>query len=331
MQVTDTLAFMHIRREREFLLFGLSPEKKSWRGVGLLALFYFGTLLFAAIVSPWIYKGVISWAEAAPNELNLYLADKDFPRYFDRLWWLSIILVLPWLLKRCGLLSWLSLGFGSFHRAWRSAIQWLGVGLAMLGVVAIVQHFAMGINLIMPLIPGDFIAVLLMGIMSGMIVGFVEETVFRGVVLRMFYTALSPITAVIVSALFFAAVHFKKIPDSLWIDNTVSLGSGFYVGFWVMLSVVLSFEFFKFINLFFVGLILNLLFLKTRLLLPCIGLHAGWVCFRAIYRKFVDTNSEASTFIWGSEAVIDGVFPTLIMILFVIVLGHSYGRETHRR
>ena len=322
---------MQIGRDREFILFGLSPGEKSWRGVSLLAVVLIGTLLIAALVSPWIYWGVLAWAEAAPNELNHYLADKDFPRYFDRLRWLSIILILPWLLKRCGLLSWNSLGYGSISREWRSTIQWFGMGLAMLALVAIVQNFTVGLNIRMPLISGAFMAVLLMGIMSGILVGVVEETVFRGAVFRMFYTAINPTLAVIVSALFFAAVHFKKIPDSLWMDNTVSLGSGFYLGFWVMLSVILSFEFFKFINLFLAGLILNLLFLKTRSLMPCIGLHAGWVCFRAVYRKYAETNGEAANIIWGSETVIDGIFPSVIMVLLVIALGCSYGRESNRR
>ncbi len=318
---------MHIGREREFLLFGLSPERKSWRGVGLLAGVLLGTLFIAAIISPWVYWGVVAWAKASPNELNLYLADKDFPRYFDRLRWLSVILLLPWLLKRCGLLSWSSLGYASNRREWRSAINWFGVGLATLAIVAIVQNFTVGLNIKLSLISGEFFAVLLMGLMSGLLVAFVEETVFRGVVLRMFYTAISPIIAVIVSALLFAALHFKKVPGSLWIDDTVSLGSGFYVGLWVLLSVITTFELFKFINLFFVGLILNILFLKTRSLLPCIGLHAGWVCFRAVYHKLVETNNEASPFIWGSETVIDGVFPTFIMGLFVVALGSRYFHE----
>ena len=321
---------MQLGREREFILFGLSPDDRSWRGVGLLAVVLLGTLVIAAIVSPWIYWGVLAWAKAAPNELNLYLAEKDFPRYFDRLRWLSVILFLPWLLKRCGLLSWTSLGYASSRSDWRSAMNWFGVGLAMLALTAVVQTFTVGLNIKLSLISGEFIAVLMIGLMSGLLVAFVEETVFRGVVFRMFYTAISPIAAVIVSALLFAVLHFKKIPGSVGIEDTVSLGSGFYVGFWVLLSVFMTFEIFKFINLFFVGLMLNFLFLKSRSLLPCIGLHAGWVFFRSVYRKFAETNNDAPVFIWGSETVIDGVFPTLIMGIFVLVLGYRYYHEAPR-
>ena len=146
----------------------------------------------------------------------------------------------------------------------------------------------------------------------------------------MFYTAINPIVSIIVSALLFAALHFKKTPGSIGIDDTVSLGSGFYVGFWVMLSVFSTFEIFKFINLFFAGIMLNFLFLKSRSLLPCIGLHAGWVCFRAVYRKTVETNNDAPVFIWGSETVIDGVFPVFIMGIFVLALGYRYYHESLR-
>ncbi len=321
---------MRKSREREFILFGLSPEERSWRGVGLLAVVLLGTLVIAAIVSPWIYWGVLAWAKAAPNELNLYLGEKDYPRYFDRLRWLSVILFLPWLLKRCGLFSWSSLGYASSRSEWRTTLNWFGVGLAMLALVGLVQVFTVGLNIKLSLISGEFIAVLMIGLMSGLLVAFVEETVFRGVVFRMFYTAINPIAAVIVSALLFAALHFKKVPGSIGIDDTVTLGSGFYVGFWVMLSVFTTFEVFKFINLFFAGLMLNFLFLKSRSLLPCIGLHAGWVFFRAVYRKFAETNNDAPEIIWGSETVIDGVFPTLIMGMFVLALGYRYYHETPR-
>jgi hypothetical protein len=63
---------------------------------------------------------------------------------------------------------------------------------------------------------------------------------------------------------------------------------------------------------------------------PCIGLHAGWVCFRAVYRKVAETNSDAPVLIWGSETVIDGIFPTFIMGLFVLALGYRYYHETSR-
>jgi len=321
---------MQFGREREFILFGLSSDDRSWRGVGMLAAVLIGTLLIAAIISPWVYWGVLAWSKAAPNELNLYLAEKDFPRYFDRLRWLSVILLLPLLLKRCGLLSWSSLGYASSRREWREAVNWFGVGLAMLAIVAAVQIFTVGLNLKLSLISGEFTAVLMIGLMSGLLVAFVEETIFRGVVLRMFYTAISPIAAVIVSALLFAALHFKKVPGSIGLDETVSLGSGFYVGIWVLFSVFTTFDIFKFINLFFAGLMLNFLFLKSRSLWPCIGLHAGWVCFRAVYRKVAETNSDAPVLIWGSETVIDGIFPTFIMGLFVLALGYRYYHETSR-
>lgn len=312
------------QREHQFLLFGLSYDNKSWRGVWMLAGMLIGTLLIAAIISPWIYWGVLAWAKVAPNELVLYLAEKDFPRYFDRLRWLSVILLLPWVLKHCGLLSWSSLGYSFSFREWRLAIKWFGIGLAMLIIVALIQVFTMGLNIQLSFSSGQFTDILMIGIISGLLVAFVEETVFRGVVFRMFYTALNPTIAVIISALFFAAIHFKKIPESMAMYDVISIGSGFYVGFWVLFSVFTTFEIFKFINLFFAGLMLNFLFLGSRSLWPCIGLHAGWVCFRSVYHKVAETNNDALVFIWGSEMVIDGVFPAFIMGVFVLAFGYRY-------
>ena len=306
---------MELSREREFLLFGISPEVRSWRGVWLLLGVFLGAMVFAALFSPPVYWAILAWAQAYPNDLNTYLADKDFPRYFDRLRWLPVIIAFPWLLKVCGLWSWQVLGLRGWPGWGRSMLSWFVVGIVLLGLAAAVQACAIGIE---PKgvwsLPG-FIQTVAISVMAGMVLALIEESVFRGLVLRIFYTAMRPLPAIAVAAFFFAIVHFKKIPAEIWSDETaVNWGSGFYIGFWTLLSVGTTFEWIKFLNLFLTGMVLCLLFIKTRSLWPCIGLHAGWVAFRQIYAKFIIVGESEFYWLWGSESMIDGLLPTLFLV-----------------
>ena len=41
-------------RDKRFVLFGLANDQVSWRGVGLLALVFFGSLVVAAVLMPFL-------------------------------------------------------------------------------------------------------------------------------------------------------------------------------------------------------------------------------------------------------------------------------------
>ncbi len=311
-------------RERKFLLFSLEENEYSWRGIWLLALVYLGAIIFAAVASPLVYWAMQSWAETAPNQLNTYLAGKDFPRYFDRLRWLPVILLLPWLLKCCDLFSFKNLGFGALRKSgiYGTALRWTFFGVGLLLLAAAGQGVALGTGYTTGLTPGDVLEILMIGALSGLLVGLIEEAVFRGLILRMFYTALKPIPAVFLSALFFASVHFKKIPNQIWDDESavITLGSGFYVGFWTLLSVVQTFEPARFLNLFLFGVVLCLLFLRTGSLWPCAGFHGGVVFTRAIYDKCFQTDDGNSSNFWGSGILLDGYFASILLALICLWL-----------
>ena len=305
---------MGLPREREFLLFGLGPENRSWRGVWLLLGVFFGAIAFAAITSPLVFWAIIEWANASPNELNTYLADKDFPRYFDRLRLLFVIIAFPWLLKVCGLFSWKALGMRGGSGWWRSLLLWLVIGVVLLGLAAAVQALTVGIVLKEAWSSFAFLQTALMAAVAAAIIALLEESVFRGLVLRLFYTAVIPLPAVLLAAFFFAIVHFKKIPEAIWgEDAVVSWSSGFYVGLWTLLSMGATFEWIKFLNLFLSGLVLCLLFIKNRSLWHCIGLHAGWVIFRQVYSELFIVGESDFSRLWGSAGIIDGLLPTLLL------------------
>ncbi len=309
---------VRVPRDGSFLLFDLEEKEYSWRGVWLLVLVYMGAIIFASIFGPLVYWAMQTWAESAPNQLNTYLADKDFLRYFDRLRWLPVILLLPWLLKRCRLFSLQKLGFGSIRKTaiGGPTLRWIAIGAGLILIAAVGQGMAMGLEIETALTALEAVQILLTAFASALLIGFIEEAVFRGMILRMFYTALKPIPSILLSSLFFASVHFKKIPEEIWNNDSamVTIGSGFYVGFWTLLSVVQTFELVRFLNLFLFGTILCLLFLRTGSLWPCAGFHGGVVFVRSLYDKWFNLGSQSSNSFWGSGVILDGYFATILLL-----------------
>ncbi len=319
---------MRVPRDRSFLLFGLEEKEYSWRGVWLLILVYVGAIIFASIFSPFVYWGIQFWADTAPNRLNTYLAEKDFPRYFDRLRWLPVILLLPWLLKRCRLFSFQKLGFESIRNPGMGGrtLRWIVFGAGLILIAAAGQGMVLGLDTEPELTALKALQILLATLASALLIGVIEEAVFRGMILRMFYTALKPIPAVILSSLFFASVHFKKIPQEVWNDDSaaVTMGSGFFVGFWTLFSVVQTFEFVRFLNLFLFGTILCLLFLRTGSLWPCVGFHGGVVFARSLYGKYFNLETGSTNPFWGSGILLDGYFASILLFLICIWLTRGW-------
>ena len=319
---------MRFHRDRQFLLFGLDEKGKSWRGVGLLALIYLGAMLFASFFAPVVYFSLQAWAERAPNALNTYLAAKDFPRYFDRVRWLPVLLFLPWLLKHCDLWSWTRLGYGRISGYWRPLLGWFLIGWALLMVVAGLQTLSYGLDIRSGLDSSDVLFSALGALVSALIVALLEETIFRGVVLRLVYSALETVPAILLSALFFAFVHFKKIPSPIWTDETpVNWLSGFVVGFWTLLSVVTTFDPYTFATTFLAGVSLSIVFLWKGSLWPCVGLHPGWVGFRLFYRDVFELDPGRADILLGTTAIVDGLFTIGLLALFTCGLMSFWSRE----
>ena len=160
----------------------------------------------------------------------------------------------------------------------------------------------------------NILGVLGKGLCAGFVVALVEEAVFRGIVLRIFYTALSPFYAVFLSSLFFAFVHFKQLPHEIASpEGSVTVSSGFLAAFWTVFSIIHTFDVIPFLNLTLVGMVLGLLFLRSHSLWPCVGLHGGWVAFIAVYDKLVVSQSGAVQSFFGSSRMLDGLLSAVLL------------------
>ena len=306
---------MKFKRDNNWMLFGKNSHEFTWKGVKYLLWVYFASLLFAAVVTGPVFT-LFKWVAAETNwKLFVYLVDgRSFDDFFDRLRMIPIVAGLPWLLVACGLFSFANLGV-KFNREQlvRFAI-WFGVGVVILTVV-IAAQFAFGnVGMRQNATLYRWSTVLLAATASGVAVALVEEIVFRGLVFRIFYTAVRPITAIVLSSLFFAYVHFK-VPDVAAgvLEHSSEWWMGLYTAFWMLFGITVNFSWMAFLNLFVFGVLLCLIFLRTRSLLACMGLHAGVVWLRLSYIKLFDVSGHPMQRLLGSGKVIDGLFPLIVL------------------
>ncbi|MEX0331716.1 MAG: lysostaphin resistance A-like protein [Puniceicoccaceae bacterium] len=318
---------MGLRREPGFILFGEGIEHYSWRGAKWFLLTYFGAFLAAAVLAPVIYFWIQGMQTPAdPEALVAYLQSKPISKYVDRVRLLFAAIALVWLIRACGM--WGRFGYYWGGSGLKSLAGYFLVGVGSLFSVVLLQSFFMDPVLKEPFAYRRALEVVLAALAGGLVIGWLEEAIFRGMVLRMFYTAVKPLPAILLSAAIFAAVHFKSVPRE--IGMPFEWYSGFLVAGYQSVSVFLTVELVDFLNLFLAGVVLNLVFLRTGSLVGCMGLHAGWVLVRNTWTKLVEVNDTASTQIWGSQRIVDGYASLIILAVIAIVLYVELGKHQKR-
>ncbi len=316
-------------REQSFMLFGLNVRESSWRGVLLLFGIYFGAMLLAALLSPPIYACFQWWAEVHPNRVSTYLAGKGLDDFFERIRMVPVVLGLPFLLKACGLLSLRNLGVRFSAYGLGRMMGWFLVGAGLVFIIALGQLF-FGETMAKPGLSGwQLLKIPMLALLSGLILGLIEEIVFRGMVFRMFYTAVRPWLAIGLCSLFFAYTHFK-LPGAL---TEVALGSetwssGLMVAYGTTFGIFYEFALIDFLSLLALSCLLCLMTLRTRSLMGCIGFHAGAVWMMITYRGFIWVGDGENRWWWGGTGIVDGVFPLLLMLAVCGWLGLGLYRSS---
>lgn len=302
-----------MKRDSFFQLYDLRENEYSNRGVWLIAYLYFGSLLFAAALAP-VFAQAVHFMDP---EGTSYLSGKPFSDFFDRGRLVCLLILFPVLIKRANLWSWKRLGYLS--PGWSHFRKWFPIGICMMAIIY-------GIDLSLGVIErreiwtwGYQLERLGLGLGAAILIGFMEETFFRGFVFRAFYNAMGPWKAVVFSSMFFAYLHFK-MPDEAWehIPHAEIGWDDGLVAIWSTLTTFTSnFDALLFFNLFLVGVLLQLAFLYTRNLWACVGLHAGWVVVIQAFAKTFNQTEPASAF-FGTERVVDGYLVSLFLIGFIL-------------
>jgi uncharacterized protein len=133
------------------------------------------------------------------------------------------------------------------------------------------------------------------GLLSGLVVAFIEETFFRGALFSAVRRESGVAMAIVLPSLLYASVHFLggrlRLPR-----EEIEWSTGFAVLGKLLEKYSTPLEFVdSFLALFAVGVLLALVRLRTGAIAACIGLHAAWVCMIAFVHKSSVVQSEGPT------------------------------------
>ena len=203
------------------------------------------------------------------------------------------------------------------------------VGIASMAfVVSILLVF--DIRVVRPgvvLSPLVLTAVLLQSAFAGLMVGFIEETWFRGALQTSITRVSNSAFAIVFISVIYGAMHFVSADISIPADDV-----GWLSGTAVLFTSLHGFRNPVFFDSLFAlvagGLLLGLIRYRTGRIAECIGIHAGWVMVVKMLRQTTYPNAEASwSFMIGSYDGVVGLLAGLWFSTLAIAYFIRYGRR----
>ncbi|MDT8405920.1 MAG: CPBP family intramembrane glutamic endopeptidase [Methylococcales bacterium] len=227
----------------------------------------------------------------------------------------KVLLVLSiWPLMRGLTLTWADLGWRNGMCLRRQLLRGLGLGLITL-LPVLVLLIALGVQVEDPDTQPEWswwLSKTALTLLLAILISLAEEPVFRGVLLAALRARMSVVTAIMVSAFYYALLHFMKT-DMILPAEQVHWYSG-----WLLFQDALAHLSqpdirMPFLALFAVGVFLGL----VRVIWPgglmlCIGCHAAWVWQIKLTKVFFDVDANAPYYFLVSAY--DGVIGPLVFV-----------------
>ena len=196
-------------------------------------------------------------------------------------------------------LSLAEMGYSTHVRDFfRQIIQGFIIGIIILSI-AIVTLIYLKVRTVLPALinlPGKLSHELIASLRTGLIVGFLEESLFRGLLFGALLKYGSTVSAITITALFYAALHFIH-GRNLVAPSNIDWASGLAMVPDALLDLFNATHFDSFLALFFVSVFLSCVRLHRPMGLGlCIGLHTSWVFLLRLTKSFTELAPDPD---WG--------------------------------
>lgn len=269
-----------------------------------------------ALLAPWLYL-LTQWA-AGHWPVFAPLAANPFYRFVLRsILGLAFLGLWP-LLRECRMLNRRELGLANTCRPLRQIATGFALGFGSLALVAVLAILCQGRALNLSHTTPEFLHYLRDTIAASIIVPILEELIFRAALFGILRKTFAIPLAMILSSAIYASVHFlQKAPAPAHVD-------------WLSGFQVLP-EMFKpppdglplvpaLFTLFVAGMILALAYQRTGALFLSMGLHGGWIFWIKSYHFLTTDTPGASRAVWGSDKLIDGWLPFIILAALLLFM-----------
>ena len=238
-----------------------------------------------------------------------FISDQPIHRVMHRIAMLVAFIGLIWIFKYWHVANKAALGYGLPRASFiRQMLLGLVVGAAIM-LPLMLTLFGLGIRIAKPTFTWDAASIaqlIASGLLSGLVVAFIEETFFRGALFTAIRRESGTTLAIVLPSLLYAAVHFLggrlRLPRE---EIEWSTGFAVLTKLWERYATPLELLD-SFLALFAVGVLLALVRLRTGAIAACIGLHAAWVCTIAVVRNssLVQNDAEAVWLVGSYDGVI---------------------------
>jgi membrane protease YdiL (CAAX protease family) len=292
-------------------------------GLAPFLIYILATLVLTALTSYPVFLGL----EA------LGLRNMPFDEMVMRLLKLYGLLGLWPLLSAFGINTRSSWGYGPSRTGrgfFRGLVLGAAFGIASMALVVSIL-LALDIRVARPgveLTPPLVTFLLAQGMFTGLMVGFIEETWFRGALQTSITHVSNSAIAIVFISVVYGAIHFVSADINIPADEV-----GWLSGTAVLFTSLHGFRDPAFFDSLFAlvagGLFLGLIRYRTGRIAECIGIHAGWVMVVKILRQTTYPNSDASgSFMIGDYDGVIGILAGLWFSSLAIAYYVRYGRRT---
>jgi membrane protease YdiL (CAAX protease family) len=224
------------------------------------------------------------------------------------------------------------LGFTAKSVFLKQLQQGFGIGLVTLMPIFIILY-VLGVNVAdtsQPWTVGFMAEKMIMSLLLALLIGVVEESVFRGMLLAGLKKNMPVIAAVLISSAYFAALHFldskTEIPR-----QQLNVFSGFILLGEAIENVLNPKNASAFFSLLMVGAFLAVLRTQIKESLGlCIGCHAGWVWQIKVSGSLFNTD-YSSEYLYLVSSYNYVVGPLVTGWLFLAVAGYFVYQQIYKK
>ncbi len=292
-----------------------------------LAIYFVVVFIGGALLAPLLYNS--AQAVAAHGHGLSAVAKQPFHRYVDRSV-LGLALICLWpLLRTMDIKSWRELGFANPAEKWRDIIPGILIGFGSLAIIAALAIVSGARKSHLPTSGHEIAHHLLSAGTASILVAIVEEILFRGALFGSMRKVWRLGTAIFVSSLIYALVHFfQKVPE----PQTVTWSTGLAMlpqKFAGLTDVQVLIP--KVFVLLVAGIILAVAYQRSGSLFLSIGLHAGWIFWLKSYRFVSTPVNGTATWLWGTDELINGWMALIVLLIVLFAIHRLYPQKKNMR